>query len=78
MTIYFYEKFNSCKLLVMGMSYLNCYPSIRMFTTPSQMQGVDKKYNGHAWCKLVTTNIKNLFGFNFKKARCGSFAMCVG
>jgi hypothetical protein len=29
--------------------------------TPSQMQGMNWKYNGHAWCKLVTTNIKNLF-----------------
>ncbi len=35
---------------------------------PSQMQGMDKKYNGHAWWKLVTTNIKNSFGLKFKKA----------
>jgi hypothetical protein len=25
----------------------------------SQMQGMDRKYSGHAWCKLITTNIKN-------------------
>ncbi len=37
---------------------------------PSQMQSMDKKYDGHAWCKLVTTNIKNSFRFSFKKARC--------
>jgi hypothetical protein len=37
---------------------------------PSQMQGMDKKYDGHAWCKLVTTNIKNSFRFSFRKACC--------
>jgi hypothetical protein len=36
----------------------------------SQMQGIDRKYNGHVWWKLVTTNIKNSIGLNFKKARC--------
>jgi hypothetical protein len=35
---------------------------------PSQMQGMDTKYDGHAWCKVITTNIKNSFGFNFSKA----------
>ncbi len=34
----------------------------------SQMQGMDRKYNGHAWSKLVITNIKNSFGFSVKKA----------
>jgi hypothetical protein len=31
-----------------------------------QMQGMDRKYNGHTWCKVKTTNIKKLkkrFGF---------------
>jgi len=36
----------------------------------SQMQGMDRKYNGHAWSKLVTTNIKNSFGLSFRKACC--------
>jgi hypothetical protein len=31
----------------------------------SQMQGINKKYDGHAWCKLVTSNIKKLFGLSF-------------
>jgi len=35
-----------------------------------EMQGMDKNYDGHAWCKLVTTNIKHLFGLSFKKACC--------
>ncbi len=33
----------------------------------SQMSSIDRKYNGHAWSKLVTTNIKNMFGLRFKK-----------
>jgi hypothetical protein len=37
---------------------------------PSQMQGMDKKYDGHAWCKLFTMNIKKSFGFSFRKACC--------
>jgi hypothetical protein len=44
---------------------------------PSQMQGMDKEYNGHAWCKLGTTNIKNLFGLDFKKAHCLGHLQCV-
>jgi hypothetical protein len=34
------------------------------------MQGMDKKYDGHAWLKVIITNIKNSFGLNFKKAHC--------
>jgi hypothetical protein len=34
------------------------------------MQGMDRKYDVCAWCKLVTTNIENSFGFSFKKAHC--------
>ncbi len=30
-----------------------------------QLQGIHKKSNGHAWCKLQTSNIKNLFGLGF-------------
>jgi hypothetical protein len=36
---------------------------------PYQMQGMDEKYDGHAWCKLITTNTKNSFGLSFWKAR---------
>jgi hypothetical protein len=41
------------------------------------MQGMDRKYNGHAWSKLVTTNIKFLFRFNFRKARYLGLLRCV-
>jgi hypothetical protein len=41
------------------------------------MQGVDKKYDGHAWCKVITTNIKKKFGFSFRKVRCLGHLGCV-
>jgi hypothetical protein len=34
------------------------------------MQGMDRKYDGHAWSKVITTNIKHSFGLNFKKVYC--------
>jgi hypothetical protein len=30
-----------------------------------QIQGMDYKYYGHAWCKVKTSNINNNFGFRF-------------
>jgi hypothetical protein len=36
----------------------------------SKMQGMDRKNNGHAWCKVITINIKNSFGLNFKNTHC--------
>jgi hypothetical protein len=41
------------------------------------MQGMDKKYDGHAWSKVITTNIKNNFGLSFKKVRCLGHLRCV-
>jgi hypothetical protein len=31
---------------------------------------MNKKYNGHAWCEVITTNIKNSLGLNLRKAHC--------
>jgi hypothetical protein len=42
----------------------------------TQMQGMDKKY-GHAWSKVIITNIKNSFGLSFRKARCLVHLCCV-
>jgi hypothetical protein len=50
------------------------FPTTHM---PSQMQGMDRKYDGHAWCKVITTNIKNNFGFSFKEAHCLGQLQCV-
>jgi hypothetical protein len=44
---------------------------------PSQMQNMDRKYDGHAWNKLIINNIKISFGHNFKKARCLGHLWCV-
>ncbi len=41
------------------------------------MQGMDRNYDGHAWSKLVITNIKNVFRFNFRKVRCLGHLQCV-
>jgi hypothetical protein len=44
---------------------------------PLQMQGMDKKYDGHPWCKVITTNIKNSFELNFKKTHCLGHLWCL-
>jgi hypothetical protein len=44
---------------------------------PSQIQGMDRKYDGHVWCELVTTNIKISFGLNFRNVRCLGHLRCV-
>jgi hypothetical protein len=41
-------------------------PMISIIHNDSQMPFMDRKYDGHAWCKLVTTNIKNSFGLSFR------------
>jgi hypothetical protein len=41
------------------------------------MQGMDKNHDGHAWLKVMITNIKNNFGFNFKKVRRLGHLHCV-
>jgi hypothetical protein len=38
---------------------------------------INIKYDGHAWCKSVTTNIKNLFGLSFRKVHCLGHSWCV-
>lgn len=46
-------------------------PPIRFPISHSkQMQGMDCKYDGHVWCKVKTSNIKNNFGLGFKNTRC--------
>ncbi len=40
------------------------------------MYGMDKKYNGHDWCKMKTMNIKNAFNLTFWKARCLGHLQC--
>jgi hypothetical protein len=52
-------------------------PLLTNIHSSSQMQGMDRKYNGHVWCKVIATNIKNSFGLNFMKACCLGHLLCV-
>ncbi len=74
---FLFKKFNSYQLHSMGMSCLNYNQFFSIIHRPSHMQSMDRKYNGHAWCKVITTKIKNKFGLNFKKARCLGHLHCV-
>jgi hypothetical protein len=31
-----------------------------------KLQGMDRKFDDHVWCKLQTSNIKNSFGLGFQ------------
>ncbi len=42
-----------------------------------QMQGMDHKYNGHVWCKMKTSNIKNNFGLGCKNTWCLRHLCCL-
>jgi hypothetical protein len=41
-----------------------------------QLQGMDRKYDGRAWCKLKTDNIKNSFGLGFRMTKCLGHLCC--
>jgi hypothetical protein len=54
----------------MVMFYLNPPPPFVSFDGHfGQMQGMDRKHDGHAWYKVKMINIKNDFNLNFPKAR---------
>jgi hypothetical protein len=52
-------------------------PVLLIAHRPLQMQNMDRKYDGHAWCKMITINIKNNFEISFKKACCLGHLCCV-
>ncbi len=64
------NKSNSCPIAFNGDVLFELPLRLLTIHNLSQMQGMDRKYDGHAWCKLVTTNKKNLFRFSFMKACC--------
>jgi hypothetical protein len=41
-----------------------------------QLQGMDKKFDGHAWCKLQTSNIHNSFRLGFRMTKCLGHLWC--
>ena len=40
------------------------------------MDGMGKQYDGHTWCKTMTTNIANDFGLKFCKSTCTGHLRC--
>ena len=40
------------------------------------LEGMDKRYDGHPWCKLVTTNIHNSDNLKFHKSYCAGHLVC--
>jgi len=52
-------------------------PPIRLPTDHfGQMQGMDCKYNGYAWCKVKTSNINNNFDLGFRSTKCLGHLHC--
>jgi hypothetical protein len=44
------------------------HPVVHLNGHDGQMQGMDRKYDGHAWCKVNMINIKNDFNLIFRRA----------
>ena len=40
------------------------------------LDGMSKQYDGHAWCRTMTTNIKNDFGLTYRKSTCTGHLQC--
>jgi hypothetical protein len=40
------------------------------------LEGMDKRYDGHPWCRLVTTNINNSDNLKFRKSHCAGHLAC--
>ena len=40
------------------------------------LEGMDKRYDGHPWCKLVTTDIHNSDHLKFRKSYCTGHLIC--
>ena len=56
------------------------FPPVSNSSSPSiarQMEGMDKRYDGHAWTKTYTTNIVNDFGLTFRSSNCIGHLQCV-
>jgi hypothetical protein len=54
-------------------------PPANQTATRSQaksMQGMDKRYDGHMWTKIISTNITNDFGLSFRSSACVRHLRC--
>ncbi len=41
------------------------------------MQGMDRKHDGHLWCVMKTTDIKNDYALTFRQATCVGHLSCM-
>ena len=56
------------------------FPPVSNSTLPSSsrhMEGMDKRYDRHAWTKTYTTNIVNEFGLIFRSSNCVGHIQCT-
>jgi hypothetical protein len=83
LTLHASSKLKSLNYGTITIEFVNCFPT--KFNGDSlfellhvrhplghsaQLQGMDRKYNGHAWYTLQTSNINNAFGLGFKMTKC--------
>ena len=52
-----------------------CGPSSSV-SGAKNLEGMDKRYDGHPWCKLVTMNIHNFDNLKFRKSYCAGLLVC--
>jgi hypothetical protein len=45
-------------------------------TRKNTMDGIDKRFDGHTWCRTITSNIHNNQGLTFRKSLCVGQLVC--
>jgi hypothetical protein len=45
-------------------------------TSKNTMDGMDKRFDGHTWCRTITSNIHNSQGLIFRKSLCVDQLIC--
>ena len=56
------------------------FPPAGKYASQSQaklLQGMDKRYDGHAWTRTITSNIKNDMGLTFRMSSCLGHLQCT-
>jgi hypothetical protein len=45
-------------------------------TFSGDMDGMGKQYDGHTWCKTMTSNVQNDYSLKFRKSTCTGHLQC--
>ena len=56
------------------------FPPVGASTSHSQaklLRGMDKRHDGHAWTRTITSNIKNDMGLTFRSSSCLGHLKCI-